>query len=85
MHAEIIFDTPFLYMVVSKSEAGRLFLISMGRFTNIQETNPPDNSVSSNQPSTSKINKIIKRNILDDLNVSENSSNVDEPLVAMKV
>ncbi|KAL3986248.1 Serpin (serine protease inhibitor) family protein [Acanthocheilonema viteae] len=41
--ADIIFDTPFLYMVVSKSEMGRLLVVSMGRFTNIQETNPPEN------------------------------------------
>uniref|UniRef100_A0AAF5PSC7 Serpin domain-containing protein n=1 Tax=Wuchereria bancrofti TaxID=6293 RepID=A0AAF5PSC7_WUCBA len=43
MQADIIFDTPFLYMIVSKSEVGRYFVVSMGRFTNIQETNPPEN------------------------------------------
>ncbi|VDK76046.1 unnamed protein product [Litomosoides sigmodontis] len=35
--ADVIFNTPFLYMLVSKSEMER-FLV-----TNIQETNPPEN------------------------------------------
>lgn len=39
--AEIMLNTPFLYMIVSKAENGRNFVVSMGRFTNIQETNPP--------------------------------------------
>ncbi|VDN22804.1 unnamed protein product [Gongylonema pulchrum] len=39
MDAEINFNTPFLYMVVSNSPDGNRFVVSIGRFTNIQETN----------------------------------------------
>uniref|UniRef100_A0A8R1XN45 Serpin domain-containing protein n=1 Tax=Onchocerca volvulus TaxID=6282 RepID=A0A8R1XN45_ONCVO len=63
--ADIIFDTPFLYMIVSKSEMGRLLVASMGRFTNIQEINPPENMYDINMPILStddNINRNIHQN-----------------------
>ncbi|VDO52732.1 unnamed protein product, partial [Onchocerca flexuosa] len=71
VQADIIFDTPFLYMIVSKSETGRLLVVSMGRFysdtlqTNIQEINPPENMRDFDVPVLStddNINRNVYRN-----------------------
>ncbi|MCP9256873.1 hypothetical protein DINM_000105 [Dirofilaria immitis] len=73
IEADIIFDTPFLYMIVSRSETGRLFVVSIGRFTNIQEINPPENMHNIDIPiitiddnDNRNINDHINRNIFPD-------------------